>query len=284
MTVRIIVDGAAALPEARRRAAGIAVLPMNLIIDGESRPDDGVDLEEVLAATGHEVSTAAPSPGQWDEVIQRERADPAVDGICVITVSAEMSTTYASAHLAASLAEGPIEVVDSRTAAGGEGLVALAAAEAAATGATLAEVTARARYVIERVHLVATLDSLDHLVRSGRVPNLAAQAAHWLHVHPLFEFKDGAAHAGTPAHSPQAADDRMVRRCLSTRPASPPDGPPPRLHAVALHSAAPERAQRLLGAVLDAEPDADAFVGPFGPVMLVHVGPGLAGLAWWWEP
>jgi len=28
----------------------------------------------------------------------------------------------------------------------------------------------------------------------------------------------------------------------------------------------------------------DAFLGGFGPVMVVHTGPGLAGLAWWWEP
>jgi fatty acid-binding protein DegV len=55
------------------------------------------------------------------------------------------------------------------------------------------------------------------------------------------------------------------------------------LHVAALEAACPERARSLLAAVLDEVPDADAFVGSFGAVMLVHVGPGLVGLSWWWE-
>jgi fatty acid-binding protein DegV len=56
-----------------------------------------------------------------------------------------------------------------------------------------------------------------------------------------------------------------------------------RLHVAAMHALAPQRARALLDAVqADVEP-ATALIGPFSPVMLVHTGPDLIGLAWWWE-
>jgi fatty acid-binding protein DegV len=59
--------------------------------------------------------------------------------------------------------------------------------------------------------------------------------------------------------------------------------PGSRLHVAALHADAPEPAERLLEQVrAEVEPDT-AFVGSFSPVMVVHTGPGLVGLAWWWE-
>ena len=33
---------------------------------------------------------------------------------------------------------------------------------------------------------------------------------------------------------------------------------------------------------LQVAPD-ESFIGEFGPVMVVHTGPGLSGLAWWWD-
>ncbi len=99
-----------------------------------------------------------------------------------------------------------------------------------------------------------------------------------LHIKPLFEFREGTAHALTPAHGERAALRRLVERCLADRPAG-----EARLHFAALDALAGDRAHLLVDAVLAEVPDADSFVGSFGPVMIVHVGPGLTGLAWWWE-
>ena len=64
-------------------------------------------------------------------------------------------------------------VMDTGTAAGAEGLVVLAAAEAAAQDEPVESVQRAAQRVIERVRLIATVDSLDRLVQSGRVPGVA---------------------------------------------------------------------------------------------------------------
>jgi DegV family protein with EDD domain len=279
VTTAIVVDSAAALPRYLVERHGIEVVPMNVIIDGRSRPDLDISTDELLTSAAFtEVSTSGPSPGEWAAAI--ERAARRADEVVVLTVSSEMSSTYSSAELGASMVAGTVHVVDTRSAAGGEGLVALAAARRAAQGATAGEVLDEIATVIERVHLMATLDSLDHLVRSGRVPNVAGSAAHALRVNPLFEFKHGSARALHPAIGAHAAEHRIVHSCLASRPR---DAIAPRLHAAALEAASPARARSLLDAILLEVPDADTFIGSFGAVMLVHVGPGLVGLAWWWE-
>lgn len=278
MSVAIVVDSAASLPPERASELGITVVPMTLIVDGVPLTDRDLSVEELATRleTGS-VSTSGPNPADFVGAIGTAREG--ADEVLVLTLSAEMSSTFGAAELAAGMAEGGVRVLDTRTAAGGEGLVAIAAARRAAAGGSLDEVEAEARRVMGRVHLLATVPDLEHLRRSGRVPGIAAVAAHSLHVHPLFEFRDGAAKALKPAIGGTAARHRIVQRCLADRPH---DGPAT-LHVAALEALAADDARELLDGVLAEAPAADAFVGSFGPVMLVHVGPGLAGLAWWWE-
>ena len=251
---------------------------MGLVIGERAVPDTEVSTAELLARLpSGEITTSGPTPGDFSAAIAQvlERADE----VLVLTLSAEMSSTYASAELAAHLASGSVRVLDTGSAAGGEGLVALAAARAAAEGAPIGRVEATARAVIERVHLMATVDDLDHLARSGRVPAIASRAASTLNVKPLFEFRHGQVRSLAPARGQRSARRHIVERCLADRPST----GHPSLHLAALDAEATDRARALLDDVLAAVPDADWFIGSFGPVMLVHVGPGLSGLAWWWE-
>jgi fatty acid-binding protein DegV len=59
--------------------------------------------------------------------------------------------------------------------------------------------------------------------------------------------------------------------------------PGARLHVAAMHASLPEAAARLLEKVRDAAEPASAWIGSFSPVMVAHTGPGLVGLAWWWD-
>ena len=277
MSVAVVVDSAASLPRDLVAQLDIGLVPMNLVVDGREMRDTDIMIEELLERLDSgEVSTSGPSPGEFASEI--ERALDRADEVLVLTISQQMSSTYASAELAAQLVSGTVRVVDTRTAAGGEGLVALAAARAAAGGGSIDEVEAVVHDVAGRVRLVASVDSLDHLARSGRVPNIARLAASTLHIDMVFEFRDGAARALPPALGHKSARSRIVQRCLSARPSE-----HAVLHVAALDAHATDRAQALLDEVLDGVPDADWFIGSFGPVMLVHVGPGVSGLAWWWD-
>ena len=127
------------------------------------------------------------------------------------------------------------------------------------------------------MRLVATLPSLDHLVRSGRVPGIVGWAGKRLGIHPLFEFRGGDVRRLRPALSSESAEERIVAHVQRNAP------PAGRLHVAALHALVPSSATGLLDRVTAQVEPEESFVGEFGPVMVVHTGPGLSGLAWWWD-
>lgn len=273
MTVAIVTDSAAALPDDLARRWGIGVVPMWLSIDGRPEPEGTRSLDELLRET--DVKTSAPTPGEFEAAIAA--ALEWADSVLVLTIAESMSATYESATVGAEPFGPAVRVHDTGTAAGGQALVVLAAAAAAEAGADLDAVVAHAEVVAERVHLVATLPSLDHLVRSGRVPGIAGWAGKHLGINPLFEFHRGGVKRLRPALSADAAVERMLAR---VRRSATPGGA---LHVVALHARALPVATALLDAVRTEFEPVESFVGEFGPVMVVHTGPGLAGLSWWWE-
>jgi len=274
MTVAVVTDSAAALPPGLAAEAGIAVVPMWLTVRGTSVHDGDRPLDDLVAED--DVSTSGPTPGEFADAIAACHDE--ADGVLVCTIASTMSSTYQAAELAASQAAGDVRVVDTGTAAGAEALVVLAAARAARAGRSLDECEQVALDVMRRVRLVAMVPSLDHLVRSGRVPNIAGKAGSRLGIAPLFEFRAGKVKKLRPALSADAALDRIVR---TWRRSWQDDA---RLHVAALHAMAPDAAQRLIEKVRERVEPATAFAGEFGTVMVVHTGPGLAGLAWWWEP
>jgi len=257
---------------------------MWLTIGGRQYRDGELTLAEVVGRLGEGVSTSGPAPGELAAAI--ERSDEG-DGVAVLTVSRRMSAVFGSAELAAKMLEDrAVSVVDTRTAAGGQALVVLAAARAARRGAGLPDVVAAAGEAAAKARLLATLPSLEYLARGGRVPGAAAWGARWLGLNPLFEFVDGRARPLRPARSREQACARIVASLKASAPSS---GGPGRsagashLHVAALHALEPELAERMLGEVDRTLEPASAFAVSFSPVMIAHTGPGLAGLAWWWD-
>lgn len=273
--VAVVTDSAASLPPDRARRLGVGVVPMSIVVDGERYADGDLAPGEVVRrAAAEPVTTAAPSPGEFLKVVEG-RDEPAV---LVTTVSRTMSASYEAAVAAVGyLPEGTAAVLDTRTAAGAQGLVVLAAAEAAAAGLPLTEVARRARRAVAAVRLVASVETLEQLARGGRVPDIAAWAGRSLGVRPIFELTGGRVRARRPALGSGAADERIVASCERSR------RPGARLRAAVLHAEAPERAARLLDLLAAAVPGANVYEAPFSSVMVAHTGPGLVGLAWWWD-
>jgi DegV family protein with EDD domain len=272
LTVTVVTDSAASIPPELVQRLGIVVVPMSLIIGGTVYPDGQLGLDEVMARVHEGVSTSGTNPGEFLQAIE------SIDGdVVLLTISAQMSSTFEAARTAANMAGGRAHVVDTRTAAGGQGLVVLAAAEAAARGDDVDGVLATAERVIKQVRLVATVENLERLIASGRVPGVAALANRWLGMNPLFEFREGTAHPLRPAFSRDGALERILSTWRHTRVRD------ARLHVSALHAEAQEDASRLLKQVEAEVEPATSFVAPFNSVMVVHTGLGLVGLAWWWE-
>jgi DegV family protein with EDD domain len=273
--VRVVTDSAASLPAELIAEHGVTVVPMRIVVGGQDHPDGELALGEVVDRVREGVSTSAPSPGEFARAIGSVMSD---DGVVVATVASTMSATFTAARLAGDGWNGSVRVVDTHTAAGAQGLVVLAAAVKAAMGGSLEEVEGTARAVADRVHLVAAVAGLEHLVLSGRVPGVAGWAGRRLGIQPLFEFREGKAHPLRPAKSRERALERMVQRLEHSR-----TRPSDRLHVAALHAMAEDEADELLTDVGEIVEPATSFVAEFSSVMVTHTGPRLVGLAWWWE-
>lgn len=254
-------------------------MPMWVAIGGQQFRDGELSLAEVLERVGEGLSTSGPAPG---ELAEAATAADRGDGVVILTLSENMSGVYQSARLAMDLLEGEkVAVLDTGTAAGAEGLVVLAAARAAEEGLPLDSVVEAARRAGTRVRLLATLPSLDYLARGGRVPGAAAWGARWLGLNPVFEFRQGKIKPLRPARGSRLARQRIVD--IWARDVAREHERGALLHVAALHALEPAVAEDLLAEIRRRYEPTTAFVGSFSPVMVAHTGPGLVGLAWWWE-
>lgn len=277
MTVAILADDAAAVPSDLAARLGITLVPMQLEIDGQAVSTDQLAMEELVARLDGGVQTSGPPPGAFVEALEDLEG---VDGAVILTVAQRFSSTFQSALTATKLGgDLPVAVVDTGSAAGGEGLVVLAAAQAAAAGGSVDDVVRRVEQVRPQVRLVAAVDHLAYLVRGGRVPASLGRFGDRLGVRVLFELRDSHIHPLTPGRTRTPVVHQLVSQWHKSRP----QDPDSRLHIAALHALQPAEAQALLDAVTAEVQPATAFIATFGAVMVAHTGPGVLGLSWWWE-
>ena len=273
MTVRVITDSTSALDAATAASWGLTVVPARVVLGGVSYADGTVPLAELLARFDEGVSTSGPPPGAFVAALEG-----AADGAVVLTVASRLSSSYKAAEVAAGLAPGVlVRLVDTGTAAGAQALAAQHAAAVAAGGGSLDEVEAAAHRVLERARLFGALETFEYLIRGGRLNSAVGRMAQGLKVHPVFELRQGNIVSLRPAFSREASIIRLLRLWRHSR------VPGARLHIIALHALAPEAAQHLLAEVRREVEPATALVTEFTAVMVVHTGPGLVGLSWWWE-
>jgi DegV family protein with EDD domain len=263
------------MPAAVAAEYGVTVVPLTITVQGTTYLDGELSDDDLLTRLDTGVTTSAPAPGDYLRALEEMLGS--ADAAVIVTVAQSLSASHNAARLAAASYADRVRVIDSECAAGSEVLVALAAAEAARSGAALDDVERAGLDAVPEVRLVGTLDSLEHLVRSGRVPGLAGAAGRMLGVNPLFELRRGKVRPLRPAFSREAAFDRVLEMWLGSR------GEATRCSVVALHAMAPDAAKKLRERVLEhADPD-PLLLSAFGAAMIAHAGPGVAGIAWRWH-
>ena len=196
MRIGIVTDSAGDLPAALITQLGISIVPLDVRL-GANPVDLVSSLDPAafwkLASTTPELpETSAPSPGAFVEAFEGRIAQGFDEVVCV-TISSALSATYESARQAA-IAVGdrfPVEVVDSRHATMGEGLLVLEAVHEAKTAASASELAATLRADVERIETLGTLDTLDNLRRGGRIGGAQAFIGTMLQVKPVIEVRAG---------------------------------------------------------------------------------------------
>jgi DegV family protein with EDD domain len=259
--VVVVTDSTACVERHADELAGadLRVVSVGLLFTDRETSDSDVDPADVYRRLdrGEAVKSHAPPPAAYLEAL--EAGDH--PGALVLTPAHEFTVMAHNARLAAELASRPTVVVDTRTAAAGQGLVVRAALAAAQAGTGLDEVSDVARDAAARVELVAAILDSSQLEHSGHVhPSGTRARSHAM----IARFRDGQvvplAAAGDPLRAIATAWRRGGGRADTT---------------LVFHSAQPSRADRLRRLVGATEP-----VQACSAAMGAHVGPGLVGAAW----
>lgn len=192
MTIAIVTDSTADLPSDVLAANHIHAVPVMLILDGKTLVDgQGISREDFYRRIGtytHLPTTAAPPISHFMDIYERLLANGASQ-IISIHVASAFSGIYNIACSAAEAFKDKIHVVDSGQVTFGLGFQVLAAAQAAAQGASLEEIRALISSVSEKIRFIALLDTVEYLRRSGRVGWTAAAATNFLNLKVMIEVR-----------------------------------------------------------------------------------------------
>ena len=279
--VAVVVDSAASLPEEVADDPLLYVAPLQLIIEGRTYLD-GRDITPTqfyrrLRAMKDPPTTAAPSPEMYLDGFRAAAAH--TTSVLCLTVSPRFSSSFDSAMTASRTFRGEapsveIKLLDSQSAAGGEGLVAMEALRAARRGAGLSEVADAAARTAPRVSLLAFLDTLYYVWKGGRVARLAYTGASLLGIKPMLETSQGEVRNVARPRTRRRATRKLLEVMRKRVGESP-------VHANVMHGDCAGDAEDLRRAV-EAEFDCEELlVTEFSPVMGAHTGPGTLGVAFW---
>jgi DegV family protein with EDD domain len=285
VSVAVITDSTAYLPAEMLEGYGIHVVPLYVVLAGRSGRE-GLDIgpedvARVLSIRGQIVSTSRPTPGDF-VAAYRQALDAGAEKIVSIHLSSELSGTWDAARLAASqVGEHIVTVVDSRSAAMGNGFAVLAAARSAAAGADAATVARSAREMAAATRTLFVVDTLEHLRRGGRIGAAASVLGSALAIKPVLHVLDGRVVPLEKVRTTARALHRLVQRAVEGAG----DGP---VSVAVHHLAAPDKAERLAAELRERLPSLrELHVSELGAAIGAHVGPGAAGIVvapFWQEP
>ena len=191
--IKVMTDNAANLPPELREQYNIREICLTYTVDGRlvdgSTPFDGHDFYEALRR-GAEVKTSMISPAAAREAI--EPALAAGDDVLFLGISGGVSGTcwgvgLVAQELAAEYPGRRVQVLDTRGASLGEGLVVLEAAQLAQQGADMDAIVARAETLCGKMRQHFMVDDLKFLRKGGRLSGAAALAGTLLQIKPILQ-------------------------------------------------------------------------------------------------
>jgi DegV family protein with EDD domain len=272
--IHIITDSACDIPTDIAERLQITVVPLSIRFGDE----EFVDLRDLTPSQFWDKcrtsktlpETAAPAPGAFLEAYNNA-ADAGATGIVVVALSGLLSATAQSANLGT---EGfdrcPVVIVDSQAVTLAQGMVAMAAAELAATGASLDEVVALARELVTKTHVMGTIDTLDHLIKGGRVGGAKALLGSVLAIKPLLQLENGTVVEAGRARTRSKAFALLHDAAAAAGPL---------LWLGVTHGDAPD-IDKFLDLLDDLSVQNPIVVSQMGSVVGTHGGPGIVGISW----
>jgi DegV family protein with EDD domain len=277
----VVIDSTADLPDPDGRHTNWRFVPLYVRF-GEETFREYVDIsaEEFyrrLRSSSQPPKSSQPSPADFAGVFESLAGFERI--LCVV-LSAKISGTYESARLAAeSAGDGRVTVIDSGVTSGGTVILADAIQRRLDAGTNENEIQSLVERFRRERGLLFTVDTLEYLVRGGRIGKAAGLAGQLLSVKPILVFDDGEVAPFKRVRGRSKAVGELERIFVEGTDDS------PGLHMGVGHAEAQADGENLATRLQAARPNASFdFLVTLGPVIGTHGGPGTLGLFWFADP
>ena len=273
MTISIITDSSADIPQDLSSDLGIIVVPCHVLIDGKDCKD-GVDIcssefYEYLANSSHLPTTSQPSIPEFQTVYEEELNKG--HDIISIHVSSKLSGTVNSATQAKTALGAPpnIIIIDSMLASFALGLIAIRAASLVNQEKDLASIHESLIDLCNRTHCIVALDTLDNLYKGGRIGKAQAFLGGMLNVKPILHLREGEVHPLERSRSIKRATNRLSELFGEYLPVT---------DVGILYSTDSSHCDYLSDLLRPVIADNHPIISQFGPTLGTHVGPNAIGI------
>lgn len=279
MAVQIVCDSTSYLTREQIAEYGIKEVSLSVVWNEESKYElDITDLNgfyDELRAMKNLPGTSQPSVGQFLEAYQPIL--DAGDDVVSLHFSSGISGTYDSAVQAKQALERDgvnpdrVTVIDTGSACGGYGAIALAAANSARKGEPLPLVLASIDEMTAGLSFWFAIDTLEYLRRGGRIGAVASVVGGAIKIKPILTVTS----EGIVPVEKVRTESRVLARIAELAMENIPDSG----EFIVQHVQAPERAQIVIDDLTERLGKPPVFTpGEIGPVIGAHVGPGLIGV------
>lgn len=269
MSIKIITDSTADLPEEIVDKYGIQIVPAYLVLNGKTYRD-GVDItpDEIyhhMVSTEQTITTSQPSPGDFLEVYRSALKN--FEHIISIQATGRLSGIYSSAVSAKNMIEDShrIRVIDSRLTSMGLGLLVALAGRLSQAGGTIDKIVTDVKTAIDNTHLWGSFDTLKYLYRGGRIGKAKALLGGMLNIKPVLTMREGEIFPIGFARTTNRAIDRLVDLASSIKGIQ---------DVAVVHSTTPDEAKILKNRLSHLVFSKNISISRLGAGLGVHGGPG----------
>ncbi|WP_413362122.1 DegV family protein [Lysinibacillus sp. 3P01SB] len=191
--IHIVTDSTCDLTKTEIEKYQIHVVPLTIQIDGKTYID-GVDIEpasflQLMENSKELPKSSQPAPGKFKELYDELGKDG--DQIISIHMTGGMSGTVQSARQAAEMTDSDVTVIDSRYIAWALAFQVREAAKVRNAGGTVGEIAARVDEVRKNSRLFVVLDTLENMVKGGRIGKGKAMFGSLLNIKPIGSLDTG---------------------------------------------------------------------------------------------
>ncbi len=277
--IKIVTDSTVDLSNAVLAEHGVEMVPLSFTIDGQVYTDrvditPATFIQKMMHATELPKSSQ-PAAGTFVELYDRLGAE----GYDVLSIhmTGGMSGTVRSAAMAAEMTETNVTVVDSQYISRGLAFQVLEAAQMASDGRSMEEIVARLDEVRAATRLYVVVDTLENLVKGGRIGRGKALIGSLLHIKPIGTLKEGVytpvtngrSHAQVVKHlAKQFAEDVKGRT----------------IKGVGLaHAESCKLAENLRDKIIELTGYSHIEIDYTTPIISTHTGPGAIGFTYYFE-